>query len=385
MNDRIWTASRAGLALLLPALVGGCSLFGGGDDDDGSTTDPTQENINAYESLRLTLEASREQVLPAAMVDDNTSAGPWLVWLDTYQGWSAIFHARRFPDGAEVVSDVPIGDEENPPNFVISESLGMTARSSGSDSVYTVFRLDTGAELDVVTLKKPSAADYDAYALLGDDAYIVVEDEGLAIYEWTPGSTAPASIGSIDASLGAFVAFVVVEDTKGSRHLTAIGTYGTWDVDLATMAATKIPIPILPTEGGINERGLAAFDDGEIWWYEWGAAEARPIHDEIAASGYVLSSTFPQAHLPAGGLGGANLTIDDATTIYYRSHSGVYAYDVGTRAVTPVLLEDVGYSGSGLYITYAGLSWSDVGLFVVGLESMSGSTGADGPVYRVAR
>lgn len=374
---------RAALASVLPVLFGACSLFGGDDDDSASTTDPTQDNIEAYEMLRLALEAKREQVLPAAMVDDNTSAGPWLVWLDIYQGWSAVFYARHYPDGAEVVSDVPIGDEMNAPNFRISETLGMTARSAGADSLYTIFRLDTGTELDAVTMKKPLSADYDAYALFGDEAYIVVEDEGLAIYEWTPGSTTPAMIGNIDAPLGAFVDFTVAEDSKGDRHLVALGSYGTWDVDLATMAAAKIPLPILPLEGGISEQGIAAFDDGEIWWYEWGGAEARAIHEEIAASGYLLSSSFPQAHVPAGSVGGSNVTLD-GSVIYYRSSSGVYAYDVGTKAVTPVLLEDRNYSGSGVFVTYTSLSWSDVGLFVVGLESASGATGADGPVYRVA-
>lgn len=372
--------------VLLAPLASACSIFGGGDDESESSSDPTQDNIDAYEALRLSLEAARTQVLPASPVDEATSAGPWLVWLDIYQGWSAIFHARRYPDGAEVVAEVPIGDEQNPPNFVISETLGMTAVAIGGDSEYTVFRLDTGAALDVITRKRPTTAAYDAYGLFGDEAYLVAEDENLAIYEWTPGSTEPAMIGAIGdtgVSLGAWAGFVVAEDAKGDRRLVAIGTYGTFSVDLATMSATQIPLPVMPLEGGVNEYGFAAYDDGDIWWYEWGAAEVRAIHDEIAASGYMLSSSFPQAHMPGRALGPQDITID-GTTIYYRSNSGVYAYDVVSRAVTPVLLEDRNYSGSGITVTYTGLSFSDAGLFVMGLESMSGSTGADGPVYRVS-
>lgn len=373
-------------ALLSSVLLSGCILGVGGDDDDDTGADPTQVNIQQYENLRLQLEQRRELVLPAAQVDDVRAAGPWLVWLDIYQGFSAVLHARRYPGGEEVVSEVPIGDAGTPPNFDIGESLGMTAVTVGGDALYTVFRLDTGAVLDEVTMKKPTAAKYDAYAVFGEQAYIVVEDEGLAIYEWTPGTGAPTKVGAIGetgANLGAWAGFVVTEDMAGSRRLVAIGTYGTYSVDLATMAATKVPLPVMPLEGAINEYGIAAVDGRDLWWYDWGAAEARPIHDELAASTYRLNSTYAQAHLPGSGFAGQDVSID-GTILYYRSNSGIYSYDVTTRAVTPVLLDDMNYAGTGVFITYTGLAGGDGALHVVGLESESGSTGADGPTYRVA-
>lgn len=354
-----------------------------GGDDDGGTTDPTQDNIQQYETLRLQLEQARTLALPGDAVDDVRAAGPWLVWLDLYQGFSGVLHARRYPGGDEIVAEVPIGDEQTPPNFEIGEQLAMTALTVGGDAQYTVFRLNTGTVLDQVTRKKPAAAKYDAYGVFGDQAYLVVEDEGLAIYAWTPGTDAPQPIASFgDTNFGAWIGFVVAEDQAGTRRLVGVGTAGTYSMDLATQAVTRVPLPIQALEGAINEYGVAAFTDQQLWWYDWGAAEARAIHDELAASPYLLNSTYAQAHQVGFGHASQDLAVD-GTTIYYRSNSGIYAYDVASKAVTPVLLDDLGYAGSGALVTYTGLVSGDGSLFTIGLTSMSGATGSDGPIYRV--
>lgn len=363
------------------ALAGGC-IFGGGDDDDGGG-DATQQAIDQYEALRVQLEAGRELVLPASPVDDAQASGPWLTWLDMSQGFSGVLHVRRYPDKTDVISDVDIGDEGSPPNYVISENLAMTARLDGMDSVYSVIGLGTGSLLDEVKYPKPQAAKYDAYAVYGEQAYIVREAEGLSILEWTPGQGAPTAIGSIDAaSIGAFIAFAVTEDDAGARRLVAVGTTGTSVIDLGTMQGAQLPLPVLFREGALGERGIVALSEKELWFAAWGASEARAIHEEIVASGYTLNATFPQAHEVSSGYGNQDVALE-GSKIYYRSNSGVYAFDIDSKAVTPVLLDDMTYSG-GLFVTYTGLVSGDAGLFVVGLESDNGATGADGPVYRVA-
>ncbi|HEY8375727.1 MAG TPA: hypothetical protein VIK91_04520 [Nannocystis sp.] len=372
--------------LLLPTALAltGCFLVEGGDDDDGGV-DPVQNDIAQYEQLRLQLEGRRELVLPTKSVDDVRAAGPWLVWLDIDQGWSAVLHARRYPGGEEVVSEVPLGDEQTPPNYEIGEELGMTALTVGSDARYSVFRLATGALLDEVTMKKPATAKYDAYGVFGEQAYIVAEDENLAVYEWTPGKDTPTKItalGDAGVNFGAWVGFVVTEDEAGTRRLVGIGTLGTYSLDLSTLAVTQVPLPVMPLEGAINEHGIAVIESRKLWWYDWGAAQARALHDEIAASGYQLGATFAQAHHVGSGFAAQDVAVD-GTTLYYRGNSGIFAYDVAARTVTPVLLDDINYSGAGLFVTYTGLAAGDGSLFAVGLQSMSGATGADGPVYRI--
>lgn len=375
------------LSLCTAIAVTGC--IGGIDYDDEDTADPTQQNIQQYEQLRMSLEQKRELVLPADAVDDVRAAGPWLTWLDLSQGFSGVLHARRGAGGDEVVSEVPIGDDGTPPNYEISEELAMTAVTVGGDAVYTVLRLGTGTALDQVTMTKPDAAKYDAYGVFSGQAYIVVEAEDLAIYEWTPGTDAPtqiASFGEAGTNFGAWLGFVVAEDMAGTRRLVGVGTLGTHSMDLATKQVTQVPLPIVLQEGAINEHGIAAIDGRDIWWYDWGAAEARAIHDELALSGYLLNSTYAMAHLVGSGFASQDIAID-GTTIYYRSNSGIYAYDVASKQVTPVLLDDLNYSGSGDgpggFITYTGLAAGDGALVMLGLESTNGATGYDGPTYRV--
>jgi len=367
----------------LPVLAG-CSIGDGDDGDDGGG-DPTQDNIDEYEALRVSLEMNRQEVLPATGTDSVSAVGPYLLWLDINQGWEAILHIRRYPEGTEIVSPVPIGDEMTPPFYRADGGFAMTALTVEGDAVYSVIDLHNGALIDEVSHTKPQSAKYDAYGVFDGDAYLVAEDEGKMIYRWAAGTGSPTAIGSIDdtgANLGAWIAFTLVE-FGGSLKLVALGTLGTYTIDLDTMAAKAIPLPIAPLEFGITDVGIAAIDGSDLWFYAWDSAEVRAIHDELESSDYNLNSTFANAHWV--GSGGANVDVSmDGSTIYYNSVAGIYSYDVVSAAVTPVLLDDQTYSGSSVSIHYTGINVSDGALTVIGLESTSGATGSDGPIYRVA-
>jgi hypothetical protein len=371
-HSKFWLLSS------LPCVLAGCSLLGG---DQGNST---EDDIAEYEQLRTSLEANRQEILPAQAVDHVSAVGPYVLWLDTYQGWEAVLHIRRYPEGTEITSPVPIGDETTPPFYRASEELAMTALTVGMDSIYSVIDLANGQLLDEVTYAKPQNAAYDAYGVVGNDAYLVVEDEGKMIYSWTAGSGSPAAIGSIDdtgANLGAWIDFTLVE-YDGSLKLLALGTYGTYAIELDTMNATQIPLPVTPLEFGITDAGIAVVDGADLWFVSWGDSEARAIHDELKNSSYSLNASFHNAHWV--GSGGANIDVSmDGDTIYYRSVAGIHAYNVSSNAIAPILLDDMTYSGSEVFIHYTGINVADNAMIVVGLESTSGSTGADGPIYRV--
>ncbi|MCA9698500.1 MAG: hypothetical protein KC431_13310 [Myxococcales bacterium] len=306
------------------------------------------------------------------------------MWLDLYQGFEGVLHIRNFDTNNEIVSPVPIGNDMSAPFYRANDQVAMTAKLEGMDSVYSVIDVKTGNLLDEVLYTKPQLAQYDAYGIDGNDVYLVVEDEGKMIYTWTAGTGSPTPIGAIDdtgINLGAWIDFTLVE-YGGSLKLLALGTLGAFTIDLGTMNATKVPLPIVPLEFGITDVGIAAIDGFDLWFYAWGDTQARAIHDELEASDYVLNSTFYNSHYVGSG-GAAQDVGMDGSTIYYASVSGVHGYDVLSNEVKPVLLNDMTYSGSDVFIHYTDLGPDTGSMVVIGLESTNGSTGADGPYYRV--
>jgi hypothetical protein len=362
----------------------GCSLLGLEGEGDGGNS--TEDDIAEYEALRLSLETNLEEVLPAYGVDSLQAVGDYVTWLDVNQGWEAILHIRHYPDGGEITSEVPIGNEDVFPFYRLGDTTAMTAIFEGMNSIYSVIDLENGQLVDQVTRPKPTDADYDAYGVYGNEAYLVVDSEGKMIYEWTVGSGSPTPIGSIDdtgANFGIFIDFVIVE-FGGSRKLVGIGTAGTYAIELDTMIADQIPLPISPLEIGITDNGIAVADGFDLWYVGWEDTEVRAIHDELKANAYELNTSFNNSHWMGSGFAQQDVS-GSGNRIIYRSTSGVHAYDTTTNTVTPLLLDDNGYSSETPWsVRYVGLNVTDNALLVFGLESDDGSTGADGPIYRLS-
>jgi hypothetical protein len=361
----------------------GCSLLG---LEEGGSESSTEDDIAEYEALRLSLETNLEEILPSYGVDSVQAVGDYVTWLDITQGWEAILHIRHYPDGAEITSDVPIGNEDVFPYYRLSDTTAMTAIFEGMSSIYTVIDLENGQLIDQVTRPKPTDADYDAYAVYGNEAYLVADSEGKMIYEWTVGSGSPTPIGAIDdtgANFGIFIDFTIVE-FGGSRKLLGIGTVGTYTIDLDTMVADQLPLPVTPLEVGITDNGIAVIDGFDLWYVGWEDTQARAIHDELKALDYELNTSFANSHYV--GSGGANVDVSaSGNRIVYRSTSGIHAYDTTTNTVTPILLDNVGYSSeTPIYIHYTGINVAQNSMVVFGLESTDSSTGADGPIYRLS-
>ncbi|KIG18017.1 hypothetical protein DB30_01904 [Enhygromyxa salina] len=370
--------------ILLSLALAGCSLLGLGEDEGGSST---EENIAHYEQVRLDLEVNREAILPGFGVDDINAVNDYLTWLDITQGWEAQLHIRHYPEGTDIIASVTIGDEMTTPFYRLDDKFAMTALTGMTDSIYKIIDLQTGDLVEEVTHKKPQTASYDAYGIRGDQAYLVVEDEGKMIYEWDVGTGSPIAIGAIDdtsANLGAWIDFTLVE-FGGSRKLLALGTYGTYTIDLDTMVATQVPLPITPLEIGITDVGIAAIDGFDLWFVGWGDTEARAIHDELKESSYALNSTFEKAHWVGSGTANVDVSMD-GELIYYNSVAGIYAYGVNSGTIEPVLLNRAGYDQTEdpkVYVQYTGITLARDVMYVVGLESPDGSSGSDGKIYRV--
>ena len=95
----------------------------------------------------------------------------------------------------------------------------------------------------------------------------------------------------------------------------------------------------------------------------------------IEAADYEINETFASSHL----------YYQDPTRwrdyIIYVANSGLFAYNMRSHEVTPILLEP---RTPDLRIVYRYPRVTESGiLLVTGLTSTSGAVGADGPVYQV--
>lgn len=65
----------------------------------------------------------------------------------------------------------------------------------------------------------------------------------------------------------------------------------------------------------------------------------------------------------------------------YDASAGIYLYDLGTGEFTPIVLEE---PDAQVRVTWRDpVLLEDGTMYVTGLESTSGSVGADGPVWKV--
>jgi sugar lactone lactonase YvrE len=110
--------------------------------------------------------------------------------------------------------------------------------------------------------------------------------------------------------------------------------------------------------------------DGPHYWVN---GETRDLKSEIDDNAYRLNTTFPAIHKYAGH------GVLYKGRVVYKGQTGMFAYDLRTHEVKPLLLEPRG----GTRIVYIDpLVTDDTGtLYVTGLESESGAVGADGPIY----
>jgi hypothetical protein len=115
---------------------------------------------------------------------------------------------------------------------------------------------------------------------------------------------------------------------------------------------------------------------GRIFRYDVASDSREELTDGITA-GYTMNATYPEPHLPT-----ATTAFSRAgDRLYYEGTYGIFAYDLGTEEVEPVLLNRRDNSVTYRYPTAMEATGA---LFVKGLESESGAIGADGPTWRVA-
>lgn len=357
---------RVGLVVLGFSLA----CIGGSGEGTPSTGEPTAEeeleaNIAHYEQVERTLRAGRTEI--AIGPTELVAVGPNVFWLDYHQQWDPTVYVTE-PDSEPRALRLLSYDDLN---YRVSDTLLVTAVPDFGTVAYEVIDLD-GNALGTTELDAPGGGRrWWAYAADGDEVYVVDEDAD-TLLRFAPGGTPEVvtTFTELGVDLGVFMDFDV-EDGE----MIFIESGRIWTADLDAGTATWLE----------NETQASAVDSNDTH-IVYSSARGLRIVDratlqtvalEDAVAHYALNSSFANAHLPSGGT--FSLVGD---VLVYLGGSGVFGYDLVTGAVEPLLL-DPRYDGS-LRVEYINPTATDQGvLYVKGLESESGSVGADGPIYRV--
>lgn len=373
------SGTRVGLACVLACA--GCGLFGGGPG--GGSADPTAQttqDIAAYEQLTTTLEQNRLE-FAGKQYSYQEAFGSKLYYLD-FPGFDPRLHRFDTVSGARLNYTFAIGTGDAF-NYRVSDSLIVTARNAGSMVEYKAYAADAAAQLvGQTSLIAPSGAKWWAYAVAAGDVYIVTYDAAgpaTTLRKWTPGGavqdlfTLESATGQ--SRLGELLDFGVDGDT-----LVFIEGGRIWRGSLAQKRASFLQNKTQVTGGTVSFEpdGVTFAAGASLYFFQSATGTLIDVAAKLRDSPFRLSSTFKTSHYYYGDASGFSRY---GGYLLYIGSSGVFAYDLAKDAVRPVLLEPRDAELRTVYrypvVTTNGF------LFVTGLQSASGSVGADGPIFRV--
>ncbi len=373
------TTMRNGvLALGAVALCAGCD-FGVGGAGSGSTgSGNPEQDIAHWNQQSAQLDARRTKFL-GTHVQDLTAVGNKLFWYDT----SAFdFKLLRYDDATKApplayTFSVGAGDNHN---YRASEKLLVTADPGADPTVYRAY--DPGSANKLVasmTMKKPSGAQWNAYAVSGAVVWVVdAETPGQTKLEkWQPGvDTAPKVVTTLEsagAQVGEFWDFGVDGNT-----MVFIESGRIWKMDIAANKASWLKNPIqVEGDSAVDFRsdGVMFTTSKALMFFDYQQNGLVDVTNRINSNPYQPNPTYQSA---------AKYYQNFArykTQVLYIGNMGLFAYDLAKDVITPILLSP---ATSDLRVDYRyPVALDDGTAFVTGLTSTSGAVGADGPTYKV--
>jgi len=377
MHHRM-TTHIASLAMIGYALQAGC-LFGsssrGDDGDDGDDGGGQAADIAAWDKLVAELDPRRTEYL-GPRAQSLAPVGGLVYWLD-HSNFDLSLHRRDAGSGARIDYRFSIG-EGDLYNFRASATVIATAEA-GNPPIYHAYDASAPAqELGTTTAPAQEGTEWSAYEVLGGVVYIM--DASVAgqtqLLRWVPGEAPVAqfTLESAGATVGIFQDFTI-DDTR----MVFVESGRIWALDLATRRATwlmnrsAIAGPVDVRSDGV----MFASADG-VFLYDDSRRALVDVTDKIKANPFRISATFAAAALPAPGLHDFARWKDH---VIYIGNEGVFSYDLVRDRIVPIVLSP---HRADLRIDYRYPVALDSGtLFVTGLTSTSGATGADGPTYRI--
>lgn len=358
---------RTALLGVIALGLGGCG--GGKEELTGDAL--VQYNIEEYESLRESLEGNRQDAMGKSATE-AAAVGNRLFWL-TYPTFDASLHSLDTESGARVDYTFGVGDS-NTSNWRASETIVVSADQGGAGIEYNAYDINQPEQL-LGTLSMPSPGGgirWYAYAPDGNQVYIVQSGTPNLLLRWTVGAAEAETLFSLEdagMSVGEFWDFGVEGNTA-----ILIESGRIWSLDIAAKKATWLENETQASAAQWDTKGVFYLAATGPFFYANDVRRNRDLEAEIAASGYSLNSTYDKIHLYSQG--GAR----NGDDVAYIGSSGLFIFDLVTRKSRPVLLDA---RDNSIVYRYPVLLENGK-LFVQGLESTSGATGAEGGWYEVA-
>ena len=351
------------VACLSLACLPGCIIAPSEPDDPLAQQ---QADLDHWNQLTDELDGRRSEFL-GTHVQELTAAGTTLYWLDTTN-----FNPRlmRWDRAAKLGFGFSIGDG-NSYNYRASASVVVTAEPGSDQVVYSAYDATaTNRLLATTSLPKPVGAKWSAYAVDGGSVYMM---DGTTLKKWQPGGavTTVTTLESAGVEAGEFWDFGVSGTT-----MVFIESGRVWSMDLVANKATWL-MNMTQAGGSVDFRPDGVLFDTAtgLAFYDYGAARLVDVKARIDANPFKINETFASA-----------AKFDQDFTRYkqyviYVGQRGVFAYDMKADKITPIVLSP---NRAELRVDYRYPVALDSGeMFVTGLTSTSGATGADGPTYKI--
>lgn len=358
----------------------GCIVLPATDDTGSSTPyggvtgDPSD-----YDALVNHLDQGRTE-FGGEEIGEMYPAGNTIWWLE-YRDWDPTLHSLDTETDKDVDYAVPLRFDTL--NVRVDEGTVGYAEPTGGNIVYHLY--DAGRpndEITTVTVTGPSDGQrWYAYAVDGTDLYVVVTpspgDPGTKLFRASKGGQLElvTTLESAGCDVGEFWDFGVDGDT-----MVFIESGRIWTLDLAANEARWLgnEMQVQGTVEFTDDGVLFTAWDGSLdvpWFFDYQSGELTNVAEQIAAVDFRVPGTSDTAHWYDGDI------TRWGNWYVYGGGVGIFAFDPDADRIEPIVLEP---NRADLRIVYRYPVVTDNGrMFVTGLESTSGSVGADGPIWEV--
>jgi hypothetical protein len=347
-----------------------CGILGDGSPGSGAMQSE-QNDIAQYNTLQTELDKARTVVITATTAGLLPS-GNQLYWLDE-STFSPTLHRYDDTGGPAIDYTFSVGDSDMT-NFRASGGTIVTA-TVGNTITYTAYDATQPDTVVGTTMLTPpdDGTQWYAYATDANKVYIVVPttdssgNTSTQVQQWIPGS-APTVLTTLEAAgvpPGEFIDFDVFGTT-----MIFIDSGALWKLDPVSLQATSL--------GNMNESGNTVELDTDaviyttsqgLFFYSYGSSTTLNISQLIMSASYRLNATFNTIQY---------WNTDFARYqdwIVYVSTSGVFAYNLTTQAIKPILLSPL--TADPVQYRYPCVL-DDGNLLIVGI------TDTLGPTYRIS-